>query len=253
MTTPGFKDLFSAKAAEYATFRPTYPDALFDFVASLPAERRLAWDCATGNGQAAVPLTAHFERVIATDASREQILQATPHERVSYDVALADASGLAGGSVDLVTVAQALHWFPLDRFFAEVRRVISPGGALAIWCYTMPKLGGVIDEIVDRYYSETCGPYWPLERRLVDEGYAKIAMPFADVGAPPLDTEARLTLDAFAGYIRTWSATQKLAAAIGRDPVIEVEEALRPHWGGEDTRLARWPIHVRAGRVTQHA
>ena len=252
MTNPGFKDFFSAKAAEYATFRPTYPDALFEFIASLPAARGTVWDCATGNGQAAIPLAKHFDRVIATDASAEQLRQATPHPRVSYDVALAHASGLPDSSVDLVTVAQALHWLPLDPFVAEVRRVVAPGGALAVWCYTMPKLGGVIDEIVDAYYSKTCGPYWAPDRRLVDQGYATLAMPFDDVVSPSLHIEARLTLDAFAGYLRTWSATQKLAAAIGRDPVIEVEEALRPHWGhATDAWLARWPLHLRAGRVTQ--
>lgn len=254
MTNQGFKDLFSAKATEYATFRPTYPDALFEFIASLPAARGTVWDCATGNGQAAIPLAKHFDRVIATDASREQIRQATPHPRVSYAVALADASGLADGSVDLVTVAQALHWLPLDRFVAEVRRVVAPGGALAVWWYTMPKLGGAVDEIVDTYYSKTCGPYWSPERRLVEQGYGTLAMPFDDVAAPPLHIEARLTLDAFAGYLRTWSATQKLAAAIGRDPVIEVEEALRPHWGhATDAWLARWPLQVRAGLVTRLA
>jgi SAM-dependent methyltransferase len=254
MTTSGFKDFFSAKATEYATFRPTYPDALFEFIASLPAARGTVWDCATGNGQAAIPLAKRFDRVIATDASREQIRQATAHPRVSYGVALADASGLSDDSVDLVTVAQALHWLPLDGFVAEVRRVIAPGGALAVWCYTVPRLGGVIDEIVDDYYSGTCGPYWAPERRLVDQGYATLAMPFDDVAAPPLHIESRVTLDAFAGYLRTWSATQKLAAEIGRDPVIEVQDALRRRWGRDtDTWLARWPIHMRGGRVTQLA
>ena len=252
MTNPTFKDYFSSSAAEYATFRPRYPSELFEFVASVPWRHRTAWDCATGSGQAAVPLANHFDRVIATDASREQIAQATPHPQVTYAVALADESGLDSGSVDLVTVAQALHWLPHERFFEEVRRVLAPGGALAIWCYTMPVLGGAIDDIRQRYYSETCGPYWSPERALVDEGYRTIAMPFDEVPAPPMHIEVRLTLERFAGYMRTWSATRKLAAAIGRDPVIEIEEELRSHWGSEPERVARWPIHVRAGRVHRH-
>jgi SAM-dependent methyltransferase len=248
MTSPSFKDYFSSAAAEYATFRPRYPAALFDFVASLPAARTTVWDCACGNGQASVPLAAHFERVIATDASREQIAHATPHPRVSYGVALADASGLDAASVDLVTVAQALHWLPLDRFFAEARRVLVPGGAFAVWAYTRPGLSGVMDDIVERFHSGTCGPYWSPERRLVDEGYRSIAVPFADVPAPPLAIESRLTLEQFAGYLRTWSAARKLADEIGNDPVSAVCDELRPHWGADgDTQLVRWPVHVRAG------
>ncbi len=248
MTTPSFKDYFSSAAAEYAAFRPRYPDALFDFVASLPASRANAWDCACGNGQASVPLAAHFDRVIATDASSEQIAHATPHPRVSYAVALAHASGLDAGSVDLVTVAQALHWLPLDRFFAEVRRVLAPGGALAVWCYTRPELTGATDAIVDRFHSVTCKAYWPPDRTLVDDAYRTIAMPFDDVPAPALGIEAQLTLDQFAGYIRTWSAARKLAAESGFDPVIALREELAAHWGSEtDTQLVRWPVYVRAG------
>jgi len=251
MSNPGFKDYFSASAAEYATFRPKYPAALFDFVASLPERRRAVWDCATGNGQAAVPLAERFERVVATDASAEQLAHATAHPRVSYGVALADASGLDDASVDLVTVAQALHWLPLDRFSAEVRRVVVPGGALAVWCYTRPVLEGELDPILLRYYSGTCGPYWAPDRKLVDQGYEGIPLPIDEVGAPPLDIESHLTLAEFGGYVRTWSATQKLAKAIGRDPVVDVEEELWPHWSaaGEERRLVRWPIRVRAGRV----
>lgn len=254
MTSPSFKDYFSDAAERYATFRPKYPAALFDFLAALPARRGTAWDCATGNGQAAVPLAAHFERVIATDASAEQITHATPHPRVSYRVALADASGIDRGTVDLVTVAQALHWLPLDRFFAEVRRVLVPGGVLAVWCYTRPLLPGALGEIVDRFYYITCGPHWSPERALVDDAYRTIEMPFDDVPAPSLSIDAALTLREFSGYVRTWSAARKLAAAVGYDPVIAVEQELREQWGGDDVRqTVRWPIRVRAGRVRSDA
>lgn len=250
MSNPGFKDYFSASAAEYATFRPKYPAALFDFVASLPERRRAVWDCATGNGQAAVPLAERFERVVATDASAEQIAHATAHPRVTYGVALADASGLEDASMDLVTVAQALHWVPLDRFSAEVRRVVVPGGALAVWCYTRPVLEGELDATLLRFYSGTCGPYWAPDRKLVDQGYEGIPLPIDEVEAPPLNIDSQLTLAEFGGYVRTWSATQKLAKAIGRDPVIDVEDELRPHWGADgERRLVRWPVRMRAGRV----
>ena len=250
MTNPGFKDHFSASAADYATFRPKYPAELFDFVASLADRRDGVWDCATGNGQAALPLAERFARVIATDASAEQIAHATPHPRISYSVARADESGLGDASVDLVTVAQALHWLPLDRFFAEVRRVVVPHGVLAVWCYTRPVLDGELDAIVLRYYSETCGAYWPPDRKLVDEGYRSVTIPIDEVPAPPLTIESRLSLAEFGGYVRTWSATGRLAKEIHRDPVVELEDELRAKWGRDgERRLVRWPIHVRAGRV----
>ena len=250
MTNPEFKDHFSASAADYATFRPKYPAELIDFVASLPERRGCVWDCATGNGQAAVPLAQRFDRVVATDASVEQIGHAIPHPRVSYSVALADQSGLEDASVDLVTVAQSLHWLPVDRFYAEVRRVTVPRGVLAVWCYSRPVLDGEIDAIVLRYYAETCGAYWPADRKLVDEGYRSMALPIDEVAAPTLHIESSLSLAEFGGYVRTWSATNRLAKAIGRDPVVDLEDELRAAWGRDgERRLVRWPIHVRAGRV----
>jgi SAM-dependent methyltransferase len=245
-----FKDRFSGTAAQYAVFRPHYPPALFDFVASLAPRRGTAWDCATGNGQAAVPLAERFDRVIATDASPEQLAHATPHARVEYRVALADASGLPDGFADLITVAQALHWLPLDRFVVETRRVVAPGGVLAVWCYTRPLLGGgVVDDVVDVYYSGELGAYWSPERRLVEIGYRGVDLPFADIPAPRFSIDIAMTLGEFAGYMRTWSATRKRAAEVGYDPVTPVEERLRPAWG-DGKRVVHWPVHVRAGVVT---
>jgi len=254
MTNPDFKDHFSASAADYATFRPRYPAELFDFVASLPERRECVWDCATGNGQAAVPLAERFDRVIASDASAEQIAHATPHPRVSYGVGLADESGLDAESTDLVTVAQALHWLPLDRFTAEVRRVVVAGGVLAVWCYTRPVLDDELDPTVLGYYAGTCGPYWPADRKLVEQGCRGVAVPIDEVPAPPLNIESHLTLREFGGYVRTWSATNRLAKETGRDPVVHLENELRSRWGGDDERrLVRWPIHVRAGRVRRES
>ena len=128
--------------------------------------------------------------------------------------------------------------------------MVTPGGALAVWCYTRSVLDGELDEILVQYYSGTCRPYWPPERALVDEGYESIAMPIDEIPAPPMQIEVPLTLAEFAGYVRTWSATRKLAAATGRDPVIALENEMRPHWGTEaERRLVRWPIRLRAGRL----
>jgi SAM-dependent methyltransferase len=251
---PAFKDHFSGQAATYAEFRPEYPPALFDFAASLVARRNVAWDCGTGSGQAAVALAGHFARVVATDASEAQIDAARarrPHARVEYRVAPAEDSRLPDASVDLVTVAQSLHWFDLPRFYAEVRRVVAPGGALAVWTYGDAVLDEpALDETLQRFNRVTVGPYWPPERRLVDEGYRTLPFPFAETSAPAFTLERAWTLGELAGYLRSWSATARYAAAQGVDPVAPLEAELATRWGAPDVRrVVRWPLTIRAGSV----
>ncbi|HEY9422785.1 MAG TPA: class I SAM-dependent methyltransferase [Thermoanaerobaculia bacterium] len=164
-----FKDHFSGHASSYASFRPRYTPEIFEFVSFLPKRRSLAWDCATGNGQAAVDLAERFERVVATDASEEQIALATPHPKVEYRLALAEDSGLESGSVDLLTVATAVHWFDFDRFYAEAERVLAPGGAIAVWAYDLARISPALDRIIDRLARGIVGSYWPPERaKLID-------------------------------------------------------------------------------------
>lgn len=244
-----FKDLFSRGAVAYAAHRPRYPARLFDELAANAPRTELAWDCATGNGQAALGAAAHFRHVVATDASQAQIAAAVPHARITYRVAAADASGLEAGSVDLVTVAQALHWLDIDAFFREARRVLLPRGVIAAWCYTLVEIDERIDRLIRRFYEHTLGGYWSPERRLVDDGYRTIEFPFAEVALPPFAIEQPLTLDQLAGYLGTWSATQRYARERGEDPVATLIDEIRPLWGASsEARLARWPLHVRAGR-----
>jgi len=247
-----FPDHFSARAAAYAAYRPDYPAALFAYLAGLVARHHLAWDCATGSGQAALGLAPHFTRVVATDASAAQLAHARPHPRVEYHVALADASGLAAGSADLVTVAQALHWLDLDAFYAEARRVLAPGGALAVWTYGDCVLREpALDRVVGRYNEETVGPYWMPERQLVREGYRTLPFPFREVDAPAFTLERAWTVAELAGYLRSWSATSRYVAARGHDPVNEVEAELQALWGGAERRhLVRWPLTLRVGYAT---
>lgn len=247
-TERGFKDHFSSHAADYARSRPTYPTELFAFVASLPRSRAAAWDVGTGNGQAAVGLAEHFEWVIATDPSEEQLRSAFQHHRIEYRRASAEDSGLEAASVDAVTVAQAAHWFDLDRFYGEVRRVLRPGGAIAIWCYTLSRVSPEIDAVIDRYYYETVGPYWPRERKLVDDGYASLPFPFDEVPAPDLEIKLSWTLDDFIAYLHTWSPTRLFSKANGYNPVTLVEPDLSEVWGDRQAALdVTWPIRMRAG------
>lgn len=249
MTQP-FPDHFSSRSAGYATFRPTYPAELFQWLADQCPGRELAWDCATGNGQAAVGLAAHFRRVVATDASAAQLEHATLLPNVEYRVARAEASDLADQSVDLVTVAQALHWLERPRFFAEVARVVRPGGAMAVWMYNLMSATPALDEVVRRFYRDVVGPYWPGDRVLVDSNYRSIEIPFAELAPPAFRMEAEWPFDRLVGYLRTWSASARYQEARGHDPVGLIEADLARAWGdlGAPRRI-QWPLAVRVARV----
>ena len=246
-----FADHFSGVSAAYAAFRPRYPDALFDFLAEVAPAHDAVWDAGTGSGQAAIGLARHFTRVVATDASSNQIEHATPDPRVSYRVCPAEACDLDDACVDLVTVAQALHWFDRARFWPQVRRVLKPRGVIAAWTYLMLHITPRIDELVNRFYHEVVGAYWPPERRITEERYQTIEFPFAEFEAPNFVIEQSVTLDDVAGYVRTWSATRRFVQEKGHDPVDALVTDLARTWGGPHTsRLARWPVAMRIGRVS---
>jgi len=246
----GFKDHFSSASDRYAAYRPDYPAALFAWLAGLSAEHDLAWDCATGNGQAALGLAPHFRRVVATDASAEQVRHAAPHPLIDYRVAPAEASGLVDHSVGLITVAQAAHWFDLPRFYAEAARVLKPGGAIAVWGYGRMLLPSEMDALLQRFYAETVGPYWPPERALIDDAYRSLDFPFAEIEAPAFAIEVEWTLPRLMDYLSTWSAVKRYQAAQGRDPLPALLAELRFLWGDPETaRALQWPLFLRAGRV----
>jgi SAM-dependent methyltransferase len=248
-----FKDHFSKQAGDYAKFRPRYPHEMFEYLGSVAPSRKLAWDCGTGNGQAAVGLASVFDHVVATDASEKQISNAQSHRRVEYRVAPAENSGIKSGTVDLLMVAQALHWFDLDSFYVEARRVLKPNGALAVSAYLFAQIEPAVDAVVNQYYSEVVGPFWAPERRLV-ENFTDIPFPFHKIDPPKFEMAVHWDLDHLVGYLRTWSATQRFIAAKGTDPLDQIIDELRRAWGNpQQARSVIWPLTLRVGAKTQGA
>lgn len=244
-----FKDHFSQVATGYARSRPGYPPELFDALAAVAPARKLAWDCATGNGQAALPLAERFERVVATDLSAEQLERAAQHPRIDYRMAPADRSGIAAGAVDLVTVAQAVHWFDFEAFYGEVRRVLRPRGVLALWTYHHLETDAPVLEVLLRFRARV-GADWPPERRWVEELYATLPFPFDEIAVGPFFYEADWDAERLLGYLATWSATSAYRRRTGADAVAELRPELLAAWGDpERRRRLRWPIHLRVGRA----
>lgn len=244
-----FKDHFSRQAREYARFRPDYPPALVEWLAGRVPRRALALDLATGNGQAALDLATHFELVLASDASPSQLAHARPHPRVRYLRHAAERLPYRDGCADLLTAAQAAHWFDFARFWPEVRRVLRPGGACALWTYEKFRVDAEVDGIVDAFYDGVVGPYWPPERRHVEQGYRSLPFPLAEVAAPAFVLESDWPLDTVIAYLGTWSAVQRYRAARGADPLPALHQNLVRIWPGGEPRRLRWPIHLRIGHV----
>ncbi len=238
-----FNDHFSGHAAEYRTFRPEYPPGLFEFLASQAPSRTLVWDAGTGNGQAAVGLARCFESVIATDASAEQIRHAEAHDRVTYSVSKVCTA--ADRSVDLATVCQAIHWFDLEPFFAEVRRVLKPGGIFAAIGYRAHRVAPAVDAVLDRFEA-LVHPFWPAGRQIVEDRYRTIPFPFAEIAVPPFTMCVDWDNDTHLGYLRTWSAIKQYRKVHGVDPVDQFEAELATAWG-DSVRKVTWELIVRAG------
>jgi SAM-dependent methyltransferase len=252
MSQPGtgrFKDHFSGHAAAYARYRPAYPAALYDWLAGQSAERELAWDVATGNGQAALELAGRFRRVIATDGSAEQIAHARPMANIEYRVETAETSSLADHSVDLVTVAQAYHWFDHDAFVTEAARVLKPGGLLAVWTYALAEVKPAVDRVVREFYSGPIKDYWPPERRLVESAYRSLQFPWPEITVPDFVLQLDWSLEDLLGYLRTWSAVQRYIAETGDDPVSAWQESFASAWGEHDALTVSWPLRVRCFRL----
>ncbi|MCI0407209.1 MAG: class I SAM-dependent methyltransferase [Acidobacteria bacterium] len=245
-----FHDHFSARASIYARARPTYPPSLFAELAALSPSLSLAWDCGTGNGQAARGLAVHFSRVVATDPSAPQLAQAPSDPKIEFRLAEERNSGLPARSVDLVTAAQAAHWFDLEAFYAEARRVLRPRGLIAIWCYNLLRIAPDIDDLITHFYAVTVGPFWPPERKHTEAGYRTLPFPFPELPFPTVIMEQQWGLDELGAYLRSWSSVVRFIEKLGTDPVEPLLRDLLPVWGSPDQKKrVEWPLAGRIGRL----
>ncbi|MCQ4296678.1 class I SAM-dependent methyltransferase [Pseudomonas stutzeri] len=240
--------LFSSRSTDYARFRPTYPEALFSWLASQCAETEIAMDVAAGNGQASFPLTRHFHQVLACDASAEQLNAADDWPDVQRVVADAHQLPVQNGQLDLLVVAQALHWFATPAFFAQARLALKPHGLFCAWCYSLLEVAPPVDALIQNLHSEILAGYWPAGRTSVDAGYQDIRPPFARIACPAFSLAAHWDLAELIGYLRTWSAVKQWQKQHRRDPVAMIEPQLSSAWGPPDQRRrVRWPLHFMTG------
>lgn len=244
-----FKDHFSQQSADYSHYRPSYPAALYDHLAGVCRGHDRALDCATGTGQAARGLSALFGHITAIDGSTEQIAQAEGAENITFRVATAEETGLTAASVDLVTVAQALHWFDHDAFFQEMERIVKPGGILAVWTYNLLEIDDNIDQLIHKLSEDIVGSFWPPERHYVRDNYATIDFPFTKMDVPPFHMTAVWSLDGLMGYLGTWSSVVRYRNEKGRDPLVNIHAELIAAWGDPKVRKkVTWPLSFKVGR-----
>lgn len=244
------KDIFSASSAEYARFRPGYPTQLFDFLFSSCSNLDQAWDAATGNGQLAVGLAERFEQVFATDISENQLANAQPRPNIQYAVGSAEAPDFPDQSFDLLTVGQAAHWFDFDAFYRSARRVLKPGGILALVGYNVLTVDAPTDAIFNRLYHETLEGYWDPERHYVYDAYTTLPFPFREIPLPEMTMSCSWSLEQLLGYLHTWSAVRRYTEQHGRSPLDEdFVGALRMFWAENEVKFVHFPIFARVARL----
>lgn len=248
-----FKDNFSKQAEVYVKFRPTYPKELFEFLHGLTAEHQLAWDCGTGNGQSAIKLTNYYEKVYATDPSQEQIKNAIPHDRIVYEVENAESpSALVDNSVDLITVAQAVHWFDFEKFYGQVKRVSKKNGIISVWAYGIPTINEELDSIIKDFHDNIVGEFWLPENKLIEKEYSTIPFPFDKVKTPDFFIQKQVTLSETVGHLRTWSATQKYIDKYNENPLERLSQKLKEHWNDIETeKKITWKLILKVGKIAK--
>lgn len=240
-----FNDHFSKQTDVYLKARPTYPDAMFDYLAAQAPGKKLCWDCGTGNGQAAISLAQRFEKVYATDASPQQISNAIPRNNIEYRAVPAEDSRLPAGSADLITVATAAHWFNLDLFYKEAERVAAPGAVLAIWTYSSATISNDIDPIMEWFAYDLLHDYWPDGRWYVRNRYQTLPFPYTPLQTPGFTCNMRWNLGQWLNYLRSWSSYNRYLAQHGTDPLQVLMPKLKPFWADNEIREVIWPLHLK--------
>ncbi|WP_276495942.1 class I SAM-dependent methyltransferase [Pontibacter litorisediminis] len=245
------KDNFSAQAAAYATFRPRYPQPLYEFLNSLPGDKTTAWDCATGNGQVAAELAVKYQLVYATDISEAQLQHAPKgHNNIRYLACPAESTPLPSQSIDLLTVAQAVHWFRFGEFYQEARRVLKSQSWLALWGYGLIEAENeALNLLIRHFYTKTVGPFWDEERRHIDLHYTSIPFPFAEIPAPSFQLDVQWTRQQFTGYLSSWSSLQHYIRRHAVSPLPAFDDRLQPLWPDAEIKRFHFPIFMRVGRV----
>jgi SAM-dependent methyltransferase len=241
---------FGNKAAEYSQFRPHYPAELFQYLIQLTHHQECAWDVGTGNGQAAVALSPYFNKVIATDLKQGQLDRAEKKDNISYIACPAEKTPIEDKSVDLITVAQALHWFNFDEFYQEVQRVAKPDCLVAAWCYTLISISPEIDQQINHLYSDILGDqYWPKERQYIDSAYTDIPFPFQQIKTPTFTIARSLNFSQLIGYLNTWSALQEYKTRNqNKNPLDFIIEDVQKLWGAPDKEyITHTPLYLLAG------
>lgn len=241
---------FSRNSEQYAKSRPQYPEELFSYLNNICSSHDSAWDCATGNGQAAVSCAKYFSQIEATDISPEQIEHAIVHPKVSYSVCAAERTPFQDHSFDLITVATAVHWFDQDRFFREAERVLKPDGVLAIWSYGFLEIDTEIDLMISMELLEPIQRFWASGNQQIMNGYRDLTLPFEEIrNTPSFVLQLEWDLGQLSAYLRTWSAVKRYAAELGTDPVEGLESKLKPIWKESDkVKMMKMPLFFRASR-----
>ncbi len=245
-----YKDYFSNVSQSYREFRPVYPRELFKWLAGIAPKHDVALDCGCGTGQASIGLAAHFKRVYAVDPSKSQIASAVRDAKVTYKVSAAEETGLYGNSVDLIVAAQSLHWFDIGRFYPEIRRVATQDAVFAAISYGLLTVDENVDELLLHLYCDILAPYWPRERRHVDDGYRSLSFPLREIAVPEFRMKTNWELDRFLGYLSTWSAVSQMRSKTGIDILAMMDAELRQAWGNpKEVKTVSWPLNLRAGIV----
>lgn len=237
---------FSANSSEYAQFRPTYPAELYSFLESLVEQKETAWDCGTGNGQVAGELAKFFKRVEATDISQQQLDNAVKMSNINYSLQPAEKTNFEDNSFDLISVAQAIHWFDFSQFYKEVNRTLKPAGIIAVFGYGLFKSNEQTNELINHFYRKIVGPYWDLERRYLDEEYRSIPFPFEEIQSPDLEMEIHWDLEHLIGYLKTWSAVKHFQKKHCYNPVDVISGDLRNAFG--ERGVVKLPLFLRVGQ-----